>query len=72
MANDGYAKTFDGLLKIYLFCGDNAGTIVRRLKKTPNAATRSKFVGELRTLDKKRLELRDQMDNVANSIPQQA
>jgi len=67
MASDGHKLAFDGQLKIYLSLGDNAGTIVRRLKKTPNADTRSKLVGELRSLDKKRLELLDQMDNLAKS-----
>ena len=67
MANDGHKLVFDDLLKIYLSLGDNAGTIVRRLKKTPNADTRSKLVGELRSLDRKRLELLDQIDGLAKS-----
>ncbi len=67
MANDGYKKAFDGLLKSYLTLGDSAGTIVRKLKKTLNADTRSKLVRELRSLDKKQLELLDQMDNLAKS-----
>ncbi len=67
MKNDGYRKTFDGLLKTYLSLGANAGTLVRKLKKVPNADTRSKLVGELRSLDKKRLELLDEMDNLSKS-----
>jgi hypothetical protein len=67
MANDGYQKECDGLLKIYFSLGINAGTIVRRLKKTSNPETRSKLVRELRSLDKKRLDLLDQMDNLAKS-----
>jgi hypothetical protein len=68
MAIDGYTKAFHDLLKTYLSLGDSAGTIVRRLKKIPNADTRSKLLGELRSLDKKRLELLDQMDNLTKSI----
>ena len=64
MANDGYKKAFDDLLKIYFSLGVNGGTIVRKLKKTPNPDTRSKLVAELRSLDKKRLELLDQMDKL--------
>jgi len=67
MANDGYRKTFDGLLKTYLSLGGNPRTLDRKLKKVPNADTRSKLVGELRSLDKKRLELLDQMDNLSKS-----
>ncbi len=40
---------------------------MRKLKKMPNADTRSKLVGELRSLDKKRLDLLDQIDNLAKS-----
>ena len=72
MPNDGHKLVFDDLLKTYLSLGDSAGTIVRKLKKTLNADTRSKLVRELRSLDKKQLELLDQMDNLAKSIPQQA
>ena len=65
MANNGLKLAFDDLLKTYLSLGDNAGTIVRKLRKTPNADTRSKLVRELRGLDRKRLEFLDQMDNLA-------
>ena len=67
MANDGYTKAFHDLLKTYLSLGDSTGTIVRRLKKIPNADTRRNPVRELRSLDRKRLELLDQMDNLAKS-----
>jgi hypothetical protein len=67
MPNDGYQKECDGLLKIYFSLDVNAGTIVRRLKKTSNPDTRGKLIGELRSLDKKRLKLLDQMDNLAKS-----
>jgi len=67
VANDGYKKAFDGLLETYHSLADSAGTIVHKLKKTPNADTRSKLVRELRSLDRKRLELLDQMDNLGKS-----
>jgi hypothetical protein len=44
MANDGHQKEFGGLLKIYFSLGVNAGTIVRKFKKTPNPDTRRKLV----------------------------
>ena len=67
MASDGYKKGFDGLVKTYLSLGENAETIVRKLKKMPTADTRSKLVRELRSLYWKRLELLDQMDHLAKS-----
>jgi hypothetical protein len=67
MASDGYKRGFDGLVKSYLSLGDNAETIVRKLKKMPTADTRSILVRELRSLDWKRLELLDQMDHLAKS-----
>ena len=67
MANDGYKKAFDDLFESYLSLSESAGTIVRQLKKTPNPETRGKLVGELRSLDEKRLELLAQMDNLAKS-----
>jgi hypothetical protein len=67
MASDGYRKAFDGLLNTYVSLDESAETIVRRLNKTANPDTRSKLVGELRSVDKKRLELLDQMDNLAKS-----
>jgi hypothetical protein len=65
MAND-WKKAFDDLLKTYLSLGDNAGTIVRNLKKA-NAGTRGKLIQELRSLDRKRLELLDQLDGLAKT-----
>ena len=67
MANDGYKKAFDNLLDTYLSLGVHAETIVRQLKKTANAELRVKLVLELRNLEKKRLELLDQMDNLTKS-----
>jgi hypothetical protein len=65
MPNDEYKKVFDGLLDTYISLGDSAYTVVRFLKKTPDADTRRKLVAELRSLDEKRLGLVDQIDNLA-------
>jgi hypothetical protein len=65
MANDGYKEAFNDPLKTYLSLDDSAGTLVRQLKKTTNADAHSKLVRELRNLEKKRLELLDQMDGLA-------
>jgi hypothetical protein len=59
--------SFDGLLENYWSLSATAGTIVRNLKKTQNADIRRKLVQELQSLDKKRAELLDQMDNLAKS-----
>jgi hypothetical protein len=67
MAIEGYKKAFEGLLETYVSLGDSAYTIVRFLKKTDNADTHSKLVAECRSLDKKRLDLLDQIDNLAKS-----
>jgi hypothetical protein len=67
MANDEYRKAFDGLLETYVSLGGSAEMIVRNLNKTPNVETRGKLIAELRSLDKERLELLDQMDNLAKS-----
>ena len=67
MTNDANKKVFNGLLESYLSLGDNAEIIVRSLKKIPKPESRSKIIAELRSLDKKRLELLDQMDNLARS-----
>jgi hypothetical protein len=64
----GPEEAFDGLLKTYVSLDESAGTIVRMLKKTPNADTRSKLIQELRNLEKKRLELLDQLDSLGKSI----
>jgi hypothetical protein len=67
MPNDD-KRAFDSLLETYVSLGESAGPIVRQLKKIANAELRSKLVQELRSLEKKRLELLDQMDNLAKSI----
>jgi len=66
MANDD-KKAFDGLLNTYVSLDESAGTIVRQLKKTPKPESCSKNIAELRSLEKKRLELLDRMDNLAKS-----
>jgi hypothetical protein len=60
-------KAFNGLLETYVSLDESAETIVRQLKKTANADTRGKLIRELRNLETKRLELLDQMDNLAKS-----
>jgi len=67
MANDAYKRAFDDLLETYIYLGGSAEMIVRNLSKTPNVETRSKLIAELRSLDKKRLDLLDQMDDLAKS-----
>jgi hypothetical protein len=65
MANDRHKKTYDSLLKTYVSLDESAATIVRQLKKTPKPESRSKIIAELRSLEMRRLELLDQMDNLA-------
>jgi CHASE3 domain sensor protein len=66
MANES-KKAFDGLLDDYAALDESADTVVRQLKKTPNPDNRRKIIKELRNLENKRLELLDQMDNLAKS-----
>ena len=68
MTKDGLTIEIDRLSQTYLSLGDDAATIVRKLRKIPNAGTRSKLIGELRNLDKKRLDLLDQIDDLTKSI----
>ena len=72
MANDGYKRAYDGLLNSYVSLDESAETIIRQLTKTPKPESRSKIIAELRSLEIRRLELLDQMDTLAKSIPQQA
>ncbi len=72
MANDGYKKAFDGLLKPYLPFDESAETIVRQLKKTPKPESRSKIVAELQNFEKRRLELLDQMEILAKPTSRDA
>jgi hypothetical protein len=55
-------RDLDGVLQSYLSLTDKSGTIVRKLQKTADADTRSKLIAELRSLDRQRLDLLDQMD----------
>ena len=61
----GGKKAFNGLLETYHSLGESSVTIVRNLMRTSNHDARSKLVQELRSLDRKRLELLDQMDDLA-------
>jgi hypothetical protein len=67
MAHDAYRKAFDDFLEGNQSLDESAETIVRQLKRTPKPESRSKLVRELRNLEKMRLELLDQMDNLAKS-----
>ena len=66
MANGGKIA-FNGLLETYHSLGESTGTIVRNLMGSSNPDARSKLVRELRNLEKKRLELLDQLDGLAKS-----
>jgi len=63
----GGKKAFNGLLETYHSLGESTVTIVRNLMRTSDPDARSKLVQELRSLDRKRLELLDQMDGLAKS-----
>ena len=65
MASTRYKEAFNGRLQTYVSLDDSAGAIIRQLTKTANADLRAKLVQELRSLDKQRLELLDQMDALA-------
>jgi hypothetical protein len=67
MASDGNKKAFDGLLVTYVSLDESAETIIRQLRKTPKPESRTKIIAELRGLNWKRLELLDQMNNLAKS-----
>jgi len=65
MRNDQLKTKLDGLSNDYLALEDNAAVIVRQLKKTPRADIRSKLIGELRNIDKKRIEILNQIDDLS-------
>jgi hypothetical protein len=67
MTSDRYKEEFDGLLDTYVSLDDSTKTIVRQWRKTPKPESCSKIIAELRSLEKKRLELLDQMDNLGKS-----
>ncbi len=64
MKNDQLKEKINGLLQTYLDLGDNASIIVRQLKRTPNGDVRGKLIVELRNLEKKRIELLNQIRSV--------
>ena len=66
MPNDD-KRTFEILLDDYAALDESADIVVRQLKKTPNPDNRRKIIKELRNLEKKRLELLDQMDSLGKS-----
>jgi hypothetical protein len=66
MVNDE-KRLFDGLLEGYTALDESADTIVRQLRKISNPDNRRKIVKELRNLEKKRLDLLNQMDNLPMS-----
>jgi hypothetical protein len=66
MVNDGGKKEFDDLLKAYASLDESAETLIRTLKRIP-ANARHKLIAELRNLEKRRLELLDQMDDLKSS-----
>ena len=66
MANDS-KKEFDGLLEDYVRLDESADITVRQLRKISNPDNRRKIIKELRNLEKKRLELLGQMDDLAKA-----
>jgi hypothetical protein len=68
MTNDGYTKNINGLWEAYLSLSPHAETIVRKVRKTSSADIRGRLIAELRSLDRKRLELLDHIDDLAKSI----
>jgi hypothetical protein len=69
MKNDAYTKNVDALWQTYLSLFPHAETIVRRVRKTASTDTRIKLIAELRSLEMKRLDLLDQIDDMAKSVP---
>jgi hypothetical protein len=67
MPNDD-KRTFERLLDDYAALDESADTVVRQLRKISNSDGRRKIIKELRNLENRRLELLDQMDNLAKSI----
>jgi hypothetical protein len=67
VTDESFKKAFDGLMETYISLADSAETIIRQVKKTANTELRGKLVQELRNLEIRRIELLDQMDNLAKS-----
>lgn len=57
MTQEQLTGKIDPLVQNYLFLGESVATIVRQLKKTPNAELRSQLLRELRNLAEKQLIL---------------
>ena len=51
----------------YLAFEDNAVVLVRQLKKTIKADVRNKLIGELRNIEKKRLDLLKEIEDLTTS-----
>ncbi len=68
MTSNGLKKQLDLNWRDYLSLGNDAATIVRRMKQTPNNELRCKLCKELRSIDKKRSELVDEMDELIKSL----
>ena len=66
MANDN-KRVFDDLLEDYAALDKSADIIVRQLRKISSPDNRRKIIKELRNLEKRRLELLDQMDGLAKT-----
>lgn len=68
MTRDEIKKDLDQVWRDYLSLGNDTATIVRRMKKSSNTDLRSKLSKELRSLDRKRSELVDEMDELFKSL----
>lgn len=64
MAKDQVTKAIDGLVQEYVSLGNSAAIIVRKLKRTPNPDLRRKLLAELRSLDKKRGDILNELDHL--------
>jgi hypothetical protein len=68
MTSDEIKKQLDLVWRDYVSLGNDAATIVRRMKKSNSIELRSRLSQELRSLDRKRLELVDGMDELFKSL----
>ena len=68
MTSDEIRKELNRIWRTYVSLGNDTATIVGKMKKTPNADLRSKLSKELRSLDKKRSDHVDQMDELFKSL----
>jgi hypothetical protein len=65
MTNGQLKREIGGLFQTYLDLGGNAAILVRQMKKTPSVGLRNKLIGELRNIDKKRMDLLNQIDDLS-------